>query len=222
MIGTAILLAIAALYPLSGIKDYKSLNAKLTAAHIMHNADKPLSDFSLIDHNGDVFDNNSLMGSWSLVLFIYTHCPDVCPTELANMAMLKAQLENKHSAIIPKVVAITFDPIRDTPEVLKTYVSHFDKGFVGVSGDSQQIDQLVKDLGAYYERVVYDEAGKPITLKKNEPLPEDAIEKGYVINHTAIIYLISPNGQVLAGFPTPHKVSDMANDIELLTKVFEE
>ena len=222
VISVAILLIAAVLYSLSGSKDYRSLNAKLTAAQIMHNPQRPLSTFSLSDHNGDVFNNNSLMGDWSLVLFIYTHCPDVCPTELANMAMLKAQLENKRSATIPKVVAITFDPLRDTPKVLKTYVAHFDKAFIGVSGDTQQIDQLVKDLGAYYERVIYDEAGKPITLKKHEPLPKDAIEKGYVINHTARVYLMSPDGQVLAGFPTPHKVDGMANDIELLIKAFEE
>lgn len=222
VISVAILLIAATLYSLSGSKDYRSLNAKLTAAQIMHNPQRPLSTFSLSDHNGDVFNNNSLMGDWSLVLFIYTHCPDVCPTELANMAMLKAQLENKRSATIPKVVAITFDPLRDTPKVLKTYVAHFDKAFIGVSGDTQQIDQLVKDLGAYYERVIYDEAGKPITLKKHEPLPKDTIEKGYVINHTARVYLMSPDGQVLAGFPTPHKVDDMANDIELLIKAFEE
>ncbi|MDB3869471.1 SCO family protein [Candidatus Thioglobus sp.] len=222
VIGAAILLIAAVLYSLNGSKDYRSLNAKLASAQIMYNPQRLLSTFSLSDHNGDVFNNNSLMGDWSLVLFIYTHCPDVCPTELANMAMLKAQLENKRSAIIPKVVAITFDPLRDTPKVLKTYVSHFDKAFIGISGDTQQIDQLVKDLGAYYERVVYDEAGKPRTLKKHEPLPKDAIDKGYVINHTARVYLMSPDGQVLAGFPTPHKASDMANDIELLIKAFEE
>ena len=101
-------------------------------------------------------------------------------------------------------------------------MTHFDKTFVGVSGDMQQIDQLVKSLGAYYERVVYDDEGKSVTLKKHEPLPEDAIEKGYIINHTARIYLISPDGQVLAGFPTPHKVNDMAGDIKLLTQTFEE
>lgn len=222
MIGVVVLLAIALLYPLGVHKDYKSLSSQLTSAQIMHNPQRPLPSFSLIDQNSQKFNNDSLKDKWSLLLFIYTHCPDVCPTELANMAMLKAHLESQNSAVIPNIVAITFDPLRDTPEVLKTYVTHFDKTFVGVSGDMQQIDQLVKSLGAYYERVVYDDEGKSVTLKKHEPLPEDAIEKGYIINHTARIYLISPDGQVLAGFPTPHKVNDMAGDIKLLTQTFEE
>ena len=221
-IGALLLLITVALYPLDGAKNYKSLSAQLATAQIMHNPDKPLSDFSLSDHNGHVFSNNNLKDNWTLLLFIYTHCPDICPTELANMSMLKAQLENTQAEVVPNVVAVTFDPLRDTPKVLKTYVTHFDKGFVGVSGDPQQIDQLVKDFGAYYERVIYDENGKQITLNKKESLPEDAIEKGYVINHTARIYLVSPDGEVLAGFPTSHNLSNMANDIEKLVKAFEE
>ena len=221
MIGVVILLAIVLLYSLNTHKDYKSLSSELASAQIMHNPQRPLPDFSLIDQNSQVFDNDRLQGEWSLLLFIYTHCPDVCPTELANMAMLKAHLESQNSAVIPNIVAITFDPLRDTPEVLKTYVTHFDKTFVGVSGETQQIDQLVRGLGAYYERVIYDDEGKPVTLKKHEPLPDNALEKGYIINHTARIYLISPDGQVLAGFPTPHKVDEMAGDIKRLIQAFE-
>jgi protein SCO1/2 len=89
---------------------------------------------------------------------------------------------------MPTVVAITFDPLRDTPEVLKEYITHFDKDFIGVSGEQAQIDQLIKPFGAYYERVIYDKKGKPVTLKAGEKLPKGSLEKGYVSNHTAWIY----------------------------------
>ena len=218
IISVVLLLIVIAFYALNVNKNYKSLSPKLAAAHIMHNPDRKLPVFSLLDHNGGVFNNDNLKGDWSLVLFIYTHCPDVCPTELANMSMLKSYLESKQATVIPNVVAITFDPLRDTPKVLKTYVTHFDKDFIGVSGDQKEIDQLVKYFGAYYERVIYDDNDKPITLEKNEPLPINAIERGYIINHTARIYLLSPDGQVLAGFPTPHNVKNMASDIDLIVE----
>jgi protein SCO1/2 len=84
----------------------------------------------------------SLKKGWSLLLFIYTHCPDVCPTELLDMSQLKNLMAKDKTAHMPTVVAITFDPLRDTPEVLKEYITHFDKDFIGVSGEQAQIDQL--------------------------------------------------------------------------------
>ncbi len=217
-----VIVAIAiALYIYSGAnRDYKALAKQLKVSHVIYNPDKPLPLFSLVDQDKQVFNNDSLKEGWTLLLFIYTHCPDVCPTELLDMAtlnqlMIKDKLENA-----PKVVAITFDPLRDTPKVLKEYVGHFDKDFTGVSGDQSQIDKLVKSFGAYYERVVYDKKGKPVTLKADDKLPANALKDGYTINHTAWIYLVNPEGQIFAGFPTPHKPSNMIKDIKLIMSQF--
>jgi len=218
IVSVVVLLIVVAFYTLDINKNYKSLTPQLAVAQIMHDPDKKLPIFSLLDHNSNVFNNDGLKDHWSLLLFIYTHCPDVCPTELANIAMLKSYLEGEQAAVIPNVIAITFDALRDTPKVLKTYVAHFDKDFIGVSGDQKNIDQLVKYFGAYYERVIYDDNDKPVTLKRNDPLPNNAIEKGYIINHTATTYLVSPDGQVLAGFPISHNIKNMANDINLIVE----
>ncbi len=198
--------------------NYKGLSKQLKASFMLYNPDKELSYFSLVDHNNNKFDNKNFKDKWTLLSFIYTHCPDVCPTGLMDMSILKSILIKRGASIVPNIVTITFDPIRDTPEVLKTYVTYFDKSFLGVSGNQSQINQLVQDFGAYYERVVYAKNGKSTVFKNDKPLPEWALVAGYLINHTAWIYLVGPNGQIFAGFPLPHNPLEMADDIELLTE----
>ncbi|CAC9435301.1 Cytochrome oxidase biogenesis protein Sco1/SenC/PrrC, putative copper metallochaperone [uncultured Gammaproteobacteria bacterium] len=201
-------------------RDYKALGSQLKVSHIIYNPNKPLPSFSLVDQDNQLFNNDNLKDGWTLLLFIYTHCPDVCPTELLDMSTLKKLMLKDKAISTPKVVAITFDPLRDTPEVLKEYVRHFDKDFIGVSGEQAQINQLIKPFGAYYERVIYDEEGKSVILKANDKLPESALQDGYVINHTAWIYLINPEGQIFAGFPSPHNPSKMVDDIKLIMNQF--
>ncbi|WP_369178464.1 SCO family protein [Candidatus Thiodubiliella endoseptemdiera] len=210
-------LAVVSFYLVNVDKDYRAiLSQQLKVSHIIYNPDKELPKFSLLDYDNQAFNNEHLKGDWSLVLFIYTHCPDICPTELMDMASLKRLMEEDKTAKMPKVVAITFDPLRDTPKVLKTYISYFDKDFIGVSGEQAQIDRLIKPFGAYYERVIVAENGKQTILKASEKLPENALKEGYVINHTAWIYLLNPEGKIFAGFPSPHKPKEMMQDIKLI------
>lgn len=216
IISAVIILVVALVITVNSSKDYKDLKQQLKSSLIAHNPDRELALFSLIDHNNNEFSNDHLKGKWTLLMFIYTHCPDVCPTELLNMSSLRTLLLNNKSKAIPEVVAVTFDPIRDTPKVLKTYVSHFNDKFLGVSGDQKQIDKTVRSFGAYYERVVRDENGEAVTLQSEDPLPASAVKNGYIINHTAQIYLVSPDGQIFAEFPTPHNIEDMASDINLI------
>ncbi len=212
----AFVLVFVALYFTISDSDYKYLSKNLKVSHLIYNPDKKLSSFSLIDHNNNKFENENLKDEWTVLTFIYTHCPDVCPTELMNISTLKSKIKKSNSSFMPNFVVITFDPIRDTPEILKSYVTHFDEDFLGVSGDQKQIDQLVKDFGAYYERVMYSDNGELILIPNYEKIPPEAMENGYSINHTAWVYLVNPGGQIHAGFPAPHKPNDMLEDIKLL------
>ncbi len=212
----AFVLVFVALYFTISDSDYKYLSKNLKVSHLIYNPDKKLSSFSLIDHNNNKFENKNLKDEWTVLTFIYTHCPDVCPTELMNISTLKSKIKKSNSSFMPNFVVITFDPIRDTPEILKSYVTHFDEDFLGVSGDQNQIDQLVKDFGAYYERVMYSDNGELILIPNYEKIPPEAMENGYSINHTAWVYLVNPGGQIHAGFPAPHKPNDMLEDIKLL------
>ena len=74
--------------------DYQSLKKQLKASHILHKPDKKLHDFSLVDHNNEIFNNTRLQDQWTLLTFIYTHCPDVCPTALMDMASIKSKLKS--------------------------------------------------------------------------------------------------------------------------------
>ncbi len=192
---------------------YNTLKNQLKASHILHKPDRKLVDFSLVDHNEKPYNNARLKDQWTLLTFIYTHCPDVCPTALMDMASIKKILESGDLKTIPKFVAITFDPKRDTPKVLKTYMTYFDKEFIGVSGDQSQIDGLIKPFGTYYERSI-EVDGKTVIIPNGAELPKGV--KHYSINHTAWLYLLSPDGQIFAGFPTPHRPKVIAKDVELI------
>jgi protein SCO1/2 len=98
------LISCTALYFYNFDKNYRNLLGKqLKASYILHNPDKPLPKFSLLDHNRQLFDNERLKKGWSLLLFIYTHCPDVCPTELLDMSQLKNLMAKDKTAHMPTV-----------------------------------------------------------------------------------------------------------------------
>ena len=208
------LIALAALWVLLGGNrvDYLSLEPQLKVSRILSSTGQALPEFALLDHHQQAFNRDRLKGRWSLVFFGYTHCPDVCPTGLMDMASIKMLLK-RQGLKVPEIFFITFDPKRDTPELLKTFVTHFDQDFVGVSGGKAQIDQLIKPFGAYYERVFYQH-NKPITLKPDETLPAGVDQ--YLINHTASIYLINPEARIVADFPAPHSPTKVVDDLTLL------
>ena len=81
---------------------------------------RTLDDFSLIDHNAEPFSHSALVGHWTLVFFGFTHCPDICPTTMAELAELKAQLADTE-ARDARVVMVSVDPARDTPQRLKEH-----------------------------------------------------------------------------------------------------
>ena len=208
------LIALAALWVLLGGNrlDYLSLEPQLKVSRILSSSGQALPEFELLDHHQQAFNRDRLKDRWSLVFFGYTHCPDVCPTGLMDMASIKMLLKNQ-GIKAPEIFFITFDPKRDTADLLKTFVTHFDKDFIGVSGDKAQIDQLIKPFAAYYERVFYQD-GKPVTLKPSETLPAGVDQ--YLINHTASIYLINPQARIVADFPAPHSPAKVVDDLALL------
>ena len=87
-----------------------------------------------MDHHGQVFDNDRLLGKWTLVFFGFTYCPDICPTTMGFLNELMGQLEGTE-AEDTEVVMVTVDPARDTVEQLASYVPYFNPDFTGVTGD---------------------------------------------------------------------------------------
>ena len=159
------------------------------------------------------FDTDSVKGKWSLFFFGYTHCPDVCPTELYRMAEMMGKIEAAAGLKMesPQVVFISLDPQRDTPELLQKYVGFYHPSFLGVTGEQSTIDRLAKSMGVYYQRV-YHLNGKVLDPVSQENVPE-GLENSYLVNHSAAIFLINPRGKLQAVLTPPHDPDVMIRDI---------
>lgn len=139
--------------------------------------------FMLMDHNGRLVTPEDMLGKYQLIYFGYTYCPDVCPTSLQVMA---AALRRLDPALREKIQPyfITVDPERDTREVLGPYVTYFDKKMIGLTGSRAMIDRLLKEFNVTAEKVP-DEGGDP---------------DKYLIDHTASLYLMAPDGRFITKF----------------------
>jgi protein SCO1/2 len=136
--------------------------------------------FTLVDGNGQPVTQASWPGKWLLVFFGYTHCPDVCPTTLADLGQALDQMGPDADRL--QALFITVDPERDTAPVMRDYVSPFGKRIAGLTGSPAQIAAVAKAYRVYYAK---------------HPEGSD-----YGMDHTAILYVMRPNG-TMAGFMTP-------------------
>ena len=148
------------------------------------NPPRVLGAFQLIDQQ--------LLGKWSFVFFGYTHCPDVCPTTLTEMSTLANQL-GEHTDI--QYVFISVDPTRDSPDYLADFVSYFNKQFIGVTGENQQLKQLARQLDITYSL-------------------GDSDTKEYVVHHSSAILLIDPMGHYVTRYKAPHYVEVLAEHFQ--------
>lgn len=148
------------------------------------------------DHTGRAVSEREFSGHYMLVFFGYTHCPDVCPANLAIMSAALRTLGSAAEAVQP--LFITFDPVRDTPEVLAEYVRHFHPRLTGLTGSRDQIAAAARSYGVLFEK---DE-------------DEDGAETSdYSLRHTALTYLIGPDGKGVASFDHGSNPKEMAAEI---------
>lgn len=154
-----------------------------------------LTPFTLQDQDGTPFTLERLRGGWSLVFFGYTHCPDICPTTLAMLKGVAKKLEAQPAVSADtRVFFVSVDPKRDTLPHLKEYIAYFDPDFVAVTGERREIDNLSRQLGAMY---MFD---------------GDTSGNDYIVNHSATVALVDPQGQWVARFNPPHTVTKFSSD----------
>src|SRR6202046_52884 len=160
---------------------------------------KQAFDFHLVDQDGKPFHLSQLRGKAVLFSFGFTHCPNVCPTTLSDLAKVYQALPIKDRERV-QVLFVSIDPNRDKPETMKNYIPYFNDSFIGLTGTEAQIAEAAKAYGAYYE-FIHDSAANP-----------DA----YTVNHSALIYLISPKGnwKLLYNFDQLGDSKKMVQDIE--------
>lgn len=150
--------------------------------------------FELVDHNGRAVTQTDFAGKFMLIYFGFTHCPDVCPTELQTMANALDMLGPDSERVAP--VFITVDPERDTPGQLKGYVAAFHPRMVGLSGSPEQIAAVAK---AY--KVYYNKAQSP------------SASGDYQVDHTSFVYLMGPDGSLRSLFRSGISDKAMATEI---------
>lgn len=145
-----------------------------------------LQGFSLIDHERREFGSSDLSGRWTVLLFGFTHCPDVCPATLSRLKLAMQMLTRRDPDVpTPQVVFVSVDPNRDRPRKLKTYVSYFDPAFIGVTGTGQALARLEEQLDAAHGY--------------GPGYPTGA----YSVEHSSDVYLIDPDARVRAKFQQP-------------------
>ena len=157
-----------------------------------------LDEFLLTADDDSVFSNQSLKDKWSLLFFGYTHCPDVCPLTLHQLAQANKELADKLDST-PNIIMVSVDPDRDTSEILQKYVRSFGENVSGVTGKNEELDKLTSQLGIFYK------------ANKHEG-------ENYSVNHSAAVILINKNAEFHAVFSAPHSIEHFVSDLPLLLK----
>ncbi|MBN8957432.1 MAG: SCO family protein [Rhizobiales bacterium] len=148
--------------------------------------------FKLTDQNGATVTDADLKGKPYLVFFGFTHCPDVCPTTLFEVSEVMRALGPKADGT--RALFVTVDPERDTPKVMKDYLSSFDPHLIGLSGTPEAVEKMTKAYRVYSRKVPTKDGD-------------------YTMDHTALVYLMDKQGRFVAPFNLKRKPEEAAADL---------
>lgn len=155
---------------------------------------RSLPEFALLDQDGELFTDSRLAGNWTLLFMGFTNCGHVCPMTMAKMRAIKSEMKGTID-----VLFVSVDPDRDTVDVVRDYVDSFDASFTGVTGDPAEVDKLANALGA--------------------PYFVDQSEDGYIVDHSAALFLIDPTGAYAGVMSAPHDVQAIVSDLSKLLNI---
>ena len=158
--------------------------------------------FEMADHDGNRVTETSYPDRFKLIYFGYSFCPDVCPTDLYIMGQAMAELEENAPEMADMVqpIFVTVDPGRDRPEIMKEFVANFHDRMVGLSGSAKATAEMAKAYRVYF--------------KLNEP---DA-DGDYLVDHSALTYLMGPDGGYRTMFRHDSDPEKMAADIQKIIR----
>ncbi len=149
---------------------------------------KQLRAFETINQNGEIFGLDNLIGNWSFLFFGFTHCPDVCPISLAVLNEVDSIIQKNGADTPIQTIFVTVDPERDTTEVLKQYIEYYNKDFIALGGNKEQVDSIARQIGVAYGKSQIESDTK------------------YQVDHSASIFLVDPKGRFVGVFSSPHEV----------------
>lgn len=151
----------------------------------------------LTDHNGRRVSLETFRGKLVVLFFGYTHCPDVCPTTLSDMAQA-LKLMGPEAAGKVQVLFVSVDPERDTPETLKAYVPYFHSSFLGLYGTPEEVARAANEFKVVYRKHVEPGA------------------TGYLVDHSAGSYVLDGQGRLRLYMPFAHPAQAIAQDLNTL------
>lgn len=159
----------------------------------------PLPDFQLQDQDGLPFTRDSLVGRQTLVFFGFTHCPDICPATLQQLALARTELGDRlpEGSSLPDILLISVDPYRDTADSLKAYTGYFGPGAYGATGEPENLAALTSALGIFHET-------------------GDTSQADYDVSHSASVLFVNSRAELQAIFGAPHDVESFAHDLLIL------
>jgi protein SCO1/2 len=160
-------------------------------------AGNDLPDFALVDQDGQPVDRTVFEGQWDLVFFGFTHCPDICPATMTVLGQAKRELEAEGRQPLPRVVLVSVDPERDTPEAMARYVAYFGDGNLGLTGELDELGKLTNALGIFFQKAGSDDGA-------------------YGVDHSTVVLVIDPQGRLKALFTAPHDVANLVHDLPLI------
>lgn len=149
--------------------------ALIDAGIILLPKGREVPDLQLIDQDNQPVVLSALKDKWTLLFFGYTYCPDICPTTLAQLRQIKSELP-KEAVDRLRIVLVSVDPDRDTPQQLKQYLGYFDKQFVGLSASVQTLQKLANAVSIPF-------------------IPADVGKPGYTVDHSGNLAILGPDGK---------------------------
>jgi cytochrome oxidase Cu insertion factor (SCO1/SenC/PrrC family) len=153
--------------------------------------------FRLIDQTGTVRTEADFRGSYPLIYFGFTHCPDLCPRSLGTMSTALDELSARAPAKAQRVALlfITIDPERDSVAVMKDYVAKFHPRLIGLTGSAEEVEGMTRNYGAFFA-----------------PVPQEG--GGYAMDHSGFIVLMGPAGEYLTHFESDVGADALAAELE--------
>jgi protein SCO1/2 len=152
------------------------------------------SYFELTSHNGKKKNINDFKGKVVAIFFGFASCPDICPTTMFELKKIKSDLGEKSKEF--KVLFISLDPERDTPELLSKYVPSFDPSFIGLTGTEEDIKKITQQFKVYRKKVIQGDS--------------------YTIDHSSGLYLIDREGKIRIRHSYGTEIKLIVEDIKKL------
>lgn len=190
---TLLLLPILVLAGIAGFQWWKAGEVKeYEAATVFGDQARPLPAFSLTRHDGEALKPEDFRGHWSLLFFGYSNCPDICSPSMQQLTTALQTLGEEHT----RIVFVSVDPERDSPEALSRYVGYFHPDTLGVTGESEAIADFAKQLGAFHSK--------------------RKLATGYLVDHSGSAWLVDPEARLAGVFTPPLAPKAIAADLRKL------